>query len=203
MYEFILVYVDDLLIFASTQKVLSEILSSLKGLYELRVSEGVNLFLGVQLYWSKPDGGSCTSVRLSQQLYCESILRRFGMQNSKPALTPMVEAFFTGYAAEEDKSPVNPELYRQMIGSLLYLALRTRFDILAAVLILARFQKEPTFRRNPLHIVSVLQNVSCDTFAAPLVMDSRFLKDLLVPVAMLMQTTPPTLRTENRCLDTL
>ena len=26
---------------------------------------GVNLFLGVQLYWSKPDGGICTSVRLS------------------------------------------------------------------------------------------------------------------------------------------
>ena len=125
-------------------KVVSEIVSSLQSLYELRVSEGVELFLGAQIAWKKTANDLYTSVKLSQPLYCESILRRFGLQNCKPACTPMVEGFFSGYAAEEDKTVVNPELYQQMIGSLLYLALRTRFDILAAVLILARFRKDPT-----------------------------------------------------------
>lgn len=39
---------------------------------------------------------------------------------------------------------VDTTLYQQIIGSLLYLGLRTRLDILPAVLILARFQKAPT-----------------------------------------------------------
>ena len=56
----------------------------------------------------------------------------------------MVESFFTGFVAEVDKSPVDVKLYEQMIGSLLYLALRTRADILVPVLILARFQNAPT-----------------------------------------------------------
>lgn len=56
----------------------------------------------------------------------------------------MVEKFFTGLDAEQDDSTINIELSQQMIGSLLYLAIRTRPDILAAVLILARFQQSPS-----------------------------------------------------------
>lgn len=39
---------------------------------------------------------------------------------------------------------VSDELFQQTLGSLLYLALRTRPDILVAVLILAQFQNAPT-----------------------------------------------------------
>jgi hypothetical protein len=53
----------------------------------------------------------------------------------------MVEAFFVGLDAEEDKTVVDIELYQQTIGSLLYLALRTRPDTLAAVSILARLSQ--------------------------------------------------------------
>ena len=66
------------------------------------------------------------------------------MHKSKPAITPMVESFFSGLAAEEDKSVVNVQLYQQMIGCLLYIGQRSRPDILVAVLILARFQNSPT-----------------------------------------------------------
>lgn len=66
------------------------------------------------------------------------------MLNTKPALTPMVESFFTGLDAEENTSPMEIQRYQEMIGSLMYLAFRTRPDILSSVLILARFQKAPT-----------------------------------------------------------
>jgi hypothetical protein len=56
----------------------------------------------------------------------------------------MAEAFFTGYDADADKAVVDVELYRRIIGSLLYLALRTRPDVLVAVSILARFSQSPT-----------------------------------------------------------
>eukprot|EP00171_Calliarthron_tuberculosum_P018781 IDg18781t1 len=81
---------------------------------------------------------------MSQLRYTMGVLKRFGMQNSKPAVTPMIEAFFTGLRAENDKTVVDAEQYRSMIGSLLYLALRSRPDIMVAVSILARFSQSPT-----------------------------------------------------------
>lgn len=59
--------------------------------------------------------------------------------------TPMNASFWAGLHAEEDKSSFEPTLHQKMIGSLLYLALRTRLDILPAVLILSRFQAAPSF----------------------------------------------------------
>ena len=142
--EYILAYVDDLLILAHTIAARNAIVEELKSLYNLRVSEDVNLFLGVQLKWSMDTRGRVTSLKLFQPQYVEGTLRRFGMQNSKPAISPMVESFFTGLAAEQDKSIVDQQLYQQMIGCLLYIGLRSRPDILVAVLILARFQVNPT-----------------------------------------------------------
>ena len=142
--SFILVYVDDLLILAASVTERDAIVEELKALYELRVSDEVEMFLGVQLRWKLDSKGHPITLSMSQPLYAESVLRRFGLQDSKPAVTPMVESFYSGLAAETDKSIVSVERYQQMVGSLLYLALRTRLDILAAVLILARFQTSPT-----------------------------------------------------------
>ena len=55
----------------------------------------------------------------------------------------MIRSFFNGLEAVGNRDIVNVKLYEQMIGSLLYLALRTRPDILVSVLILARFQQAP------------------------------------------------------------
>ena len=142
--EFILVYVDDLLVLGPSKDVCDAIVEELKTRFELRRSSGLDLFLGVQMKWTMDSHGRVVTLNMSQPLYTESILRRFGLDNSKPACTPMVESFFAGLAAEEDKTVVMKEKYQQMIGSLLYLALRTRPDIVVAVLILARFQNAPT-----------------------------------------------------------
>ena len=142
--SYVLVYVDDILVLAHTTAERDRIMKELKSLYKLRVSEGVELFLGVQLKWMLGQSGLFESLSLCRPLYIESVLRRFGMENSKPARTPMVESFFHGVSAEEDQSVVEMERYQQMIGSLLYLALRTRPDIMVSVLILARFQNGPT-----------------------------------------------------------
>ena len=143
-YAYLLVYVDDILVLAPSTGERDVIMEELKSLYDLRISERVELFLGVQLKWTLDSNGRIHTLSMMQPLYTESVLRRFGLEESKPARTPMVESFFSGLAAEEDKSVVEVKRYEQMIGSLLYLALRTRPDIAVAVSILARFQKAPT-----------------------------------------------------------
>ena len=144
LHSFILVYVDDILVLAHSIAEKDRIMEEFKSFYDLRVANKVELFLGVELKWKLDSNGRITSLSMLQPLYTESVLRRFGLQNSKPAQTPMVESFFTGLAAEENKSGVMTERYQQMIGSLLYLSIRTRPDIAVAVAILARFQSEPT-----------------------------------------------------------
>lgn len=57
---------------------------------------------------------------------------------------------------------VYAQLYQQIIGSLLYLALHTRLDILPAVSILSRFQKAPTAycHRAAKHVLRYLRGTS-------------------------------------------
>lgn len=66
------------------------------------------------------------------------------MENAKSVTTPMAKAFWTGTSSEDDNSNVNIKCYEQMIGSLLYLAIRSRSHILAPMLILRRIQESPT-----------------------------------------------------------
>lgn len=84
------------------------------------------------------------SLKLGQKLYTDGMPRRFGLHNCKLAGSLMIESFFSALAGENDKSSQDVQLYQQIMGSLLYLALRTSMDILAPVLILARFHKHPT-----------------------------------------------------------
>lgn len=80
---------------------------------------------------------------MSQSAYVASVLRRFGMVGCNAVRTPMIRSFFNGLDGVENRDVVDIKLYEQAIGSLLYLALRIRPDILTPVLILARYQKAP------------------------------------------------------------
>ena len=95
------------------------------------------------MQWNTDEAGQVTALRMSQSTYIASMLRRFGMTDCNPAATPMIRSFFDGVKRVEKSDPVNVKEYEQMIGSLLYLALRTGPDILVGVLILARFQQSP------------------------------------------------------------
>jgi hypothetical protein len=61
----------------------------------------VNLYLGVELRWNKRLGGAMM-LHMLQPTYIKSMLDRYGMQDSRPASTPMLESFFAHLEAEED-----------------------------------------------------------------------------------------------------
>jgi hypothetical protein len=139
----VLVYVDDLLIISPSGVQLEEVYQAIAAIYEIRRIKEVNFYLGVELRWSKRQGGAMV-LHMLEPTYTKSILVQYGMQDSRPASTPMVESFFAHLEAEVDTTVAEQTLFQQIIGSLLYLALKTRPDILTAVCILSRFTSAPT-----------------------------------------------------------
>jgi len=80
----------------------------------------VHYFLGLEVWQQKGE------IFLGKGRYATEILKRFRMQDCRPMATPMV-ANWKKINASEDKD-VDPTLYMQIIGSLMYLV-NTRPDI--------------------------------------------------------------------------
>jgi hypothetical protein len=82
------------------------------------------LFLGLEV-WQRPD-----EIFLSQGKYIVEILQRLGMMDCKSMATPML----TNLKLLSDSSSdlVDPTMYRQLIGSLMYLV-NTKLNICFAV----------------------------------------------------------------------
>lgn len=87
------------------------IVKQFQKMFEVRMSDEVNLFIGVQLGWELYSKGCPFPLKLSQPPYIEGVIRKFELENSKPAPTTMVETFFPSLAASADKSVVDVELF--------------------------------------------------------------------------------------------
>jgi hypothetical protein len=78
------------------------------------------------------------TISLSQGAYVDTVLARFGMQNSKPIATPA-----TNWDYDESAQTVEVPM-REFVGSTLYLARVTRPDIAYAVTKCASYVDKPT-----------------------------------------------------------
>eukprot|EP00253_Pinus_taeda_P026238 PITA_26238 len=94
----------------------------------------MHYFLGLEVWQQQEE------IFLGQGRYATEILKRFRMEDCRPAATPMITNL-KKIDASEDKD-VDPTLYRQLIGSLMYLV-NTRPDICYAVNTLSQFMVEP------------------------------------------------------------
>ncbi|KAJ9548881.1 hypothetical protein OSB04_021424 [Centaurea solstitialis] len=87
-------------------------------------------------------------IFINQSKYVATMLQKFGMNDAKPASTPMeTHKHLTADVEEEE---VDVHQYRSMIGSLMYLT-ASRPDIMFAVCVCARFQVRP--KESHLHAV--------------------------------------------------
>jgi hypothetical protein len=85
-------------------------------------------------------------VKLTQESYTRSVLEMYGMLESKPAPTPMVQSsdlMHKSPCSESDSKRMIGVPYREAIGSLLFLAVRTHPDIAVAVSILSKHVQCP------------------------------------------------------------
>ncbi|XP_030449110.1 uncharacterized mitochondrial protein AtMg00810-like [Syzygium oleosum] len=91
-------------------------------------------FLGLEVDRTKEE------LFLCQQKYARDLLKKFGMLDCKPISTPL-----DGNAklcAEEGRELEDSSMYRQLVGSLIYLTI-TRPDIAFAVGVVSRFMEKP------------------------------------------------------------
>ena len=131
---YILLYVDDILLTASSPRLRETIASKLKQEFEMSDNGKLTYFLGVKV--DHKAGG----MFLSQSSYAKEILLRANMQDCKPIATP-VDLKSKLSATDGDKVD-DPTLYRSIAGALQYLTL-TRPDIQYAVHQLCLFMHDP------------------------------------------------------------
>jgi hypothetical protein len=123
----LVLYVDDLFITGS-ERLIVECKQALTAKFEMKDLGQMHYFLGLEV-WQRSD-----EIFLSQGKYTLEILKRFQMTDCKSMPTPMVMDLKK--MNDTDSGDIDPHLYRQLIGSLMYLV-NTRPDICYAVNVLS------------------------------------------------------------------
>ncbi|KAI4297606.1 hypothetical protein L6164_037490 [Bauhinia variegata] len=116
----LLVYVDDILIAASSPDILTHIKDMLQHHFRLRDLGGVKYFIGLELAFSRK------GISLSQRKFALDLPQEHGLSGCKPNSTPM--DYNTKLTHTDEHLLSDPSIYRRLVGRLLYLSL-TRPDI--------------------------------------------------------------------------
>ncbi|GKB11749.1 retrovirus-related pol polyprotein from transposon TNT 1-94 [Tanacetum coccineum] len=128
------IYVDDIIFGSTCQDMCDEFAKIMHDEFEMSMMGELNFFLGLQI--KKMEDG----IIFNQSNYIKEMLKKFGLEDSKPMKTPMSSD--TKLTKDEECESVDSTKYRGMIGSLLYL-MASRPDIMFSVCLCARFQEAP------------------------------------------------------------
>ena len=133
------VYVDDFVVTGESSERIEQVKAALAQKFDVKDLGELHYFLGVQVIQNHKKG----TVWIGQPTFTESVLQKYGMNEAKPIKTP-VNVNSKLLNATEESELVDQSLYQSAVGSLLYLATRTRPDIAFAVNNVARFCSKPT-----------------------------------------------------------
>jgi transposase InsO family protein len=143
---FLVVYVDDLLLAASSRQLMDKIKSTLSKRFHMHDLGEVKFILGIQV---KRDRNRRT-ISLSQAQYIDSVLDRCGMTGCSPLNTPMSHSARMTADDPSDNTTIHEVIwngcrvtYPSIIGSLMYAMLGTRPDIAYVVGVLGRYSANP------------------------------------------------------------
>ena len=128
-------YVDDLIFTGNCTAMFDEFKKSMMDEFEMTDLGMMHYFLGIEIVQS--DDG----IFLSQKKYVGEILDRFQMNDCNPVNTS-VECGLKLHKDPEGKK-VNNTLYKQIVGSLMYLT-ATRLDIMYSVSLISRYMENLT-----------------------------------------------------------
>ena len=139
---YLLVYVDDFLLItsATSPNIVSSLKAEIAAFYTIKDLGQAEYFLGINLEHS------ANSIKLSQTAYIHKILDRFNMSECKAVISPMLphdNLFDKRLATDKEKMLMLNVPYREAIGALMFLSVRTRPDIAVAVGTLAMHVQQP------------------------------------------------------------
>ena len=135
------VFADDTII-AENNDAMAQIKLIIQGMFPTRDLGPLHYFLGVRV--NRMEDGSMT---LDQEKYINEVLAKFGMTECKPVTTPMdpgqLLSMSNAPQTQAEMLAMKKVPYKELIGSLSYIAQVTRPDISFAVAKLGRFASNP------------------------------------------------------------
>lgn len=135
---YILVYVDDLALATKGEEAKSKIKTSLLKVFDGRDLGPINSYLGISVQRDR----SAKSITISHQRMVNDLVSKYGLEDSNPRRLPLSASSLVGISEEPLDLKLFP--YRQLVGSLMHLAVTVRPDISYAVGALARHMAAPT-----------------------------------------------------------
>jgi hypothetical protein len=130
-----LVYVDDLLISGRSKAELQKVIADLSKHWKVAEMGEVSSILGLKVVRDR----RAKRIWLTQPGYIDKLIDRFPPSTNRTYATPM--AVENGIAKADE---FDPTAYRELIGSLMWMAGSTRPDIVFATMYLARASAAPT-----------------------------------------------------------
>jgi hypothetical protein len=128
------VYVDDIIFCSDDDRLSQKFAKDMQNEFEMSLLGELSFFLG--LHTRQINQG----IFISQITYIREMLKRFGMDDCKPIITPMQTS--CKLSKDDDSKSTNQRQFRSMIGSLLYVT-TSRPDVMHEVGQVALFQATP------------------------------------------------------------
>ena len=137
----LLCHVDDMLI-GGEERVVVRVIADIKRAFPITELGWPNYFLGIEVEFNR----GLNRVRLRQRAYCLSILEKAGMLDCKPRMTPASTVRLlkpTTAISVEEKAFMADKPYRELNGSIGYVAMWTRPDLAWSWSETSRFSEDP------------------------------------------------------------
>ena len=131
------VWVDDLLLFASLNRVMNNLKEELNSTFDITDLGEPSKIVGIEIAQSH------NSLTISQPQYIDSILKKYKMMDTNSVLTPL-DPNVKLSPNENGAKPDHSNDYASLIGSLQYLAVATRPDIAYTINRLAAYTANPS-----------------------------------------------------------
>ncbi|GKA01514.1 retrovirus-related pol polyprotein from transposon TNT 1-94 [Tanacetum coccineum] len=144
-YIYLLLYVDDMLISCKSKAEIGSNKSLLKKKFDMKELREAKKILGMEIVTDR----SCKIIRVSQSGYVSNILNNFRIDNGKSVQMPLGGHFklsLKDYLVRDcDVERMSKVLYANSVGSLMFLMVCTRQDIVYAVSGVSRYLANPGF----------------------------------------------------------
>jgi transposase InsO family protein len=131
-------YVDDMLILAKSLKEIERVKNQIKKAHIMKDLGAISKILGIHVT-HQPNG----SIKIDQNHYIQQVLVEFGMEHAKKAPIPLSSSINLENQDTGILQPKDHEIFRQMIGKMMFMAIGTRIDIALAVNRLSQYLSEP------------------------------------------------------------
>jgi hypothetical protein len=131
----ILIYVDDLIIGGESMAEINNLKKNLEMQFHMKDLGELKYFLGIEVVRSRK------GIWMLQKQYATNVLKKSGMSGCKPINVPLEKN--CKLRADLGRRIENVNVYRSMVGSLIYLTI-TRPDLSYAVGLVSQFMQQPT-----------------------------------------------------------